>query len=1483
MVDLTVDPEDVYPNAYSLSPGASRDMFGVQHIPKHDTVKLTEYTYLLLKHQVALIINGYGLLRIISTGSVAPDEFITNASGQLAENPVDSASPDWTYNWDVNLEHYISLRCSTEGVLGEGIYVNLVLHSREGNAAETDSCGTQDANTGSSQGHLSRGQSNSYRGRGRGSNNNRPQCQLCGRFGYVVQKCYHHFDINYTGVSGSESLTENGSKSTVYFPFPYAPGYYSFPGFSPGFASNASYDSHGTSPSFLTPSSASYVSTVPKNSGSSSAASPDYLWYPDTSATHHVTNDMFVFKSGTHYTGGNSLLMGNGDGIPITHFTRDNGVFMEFHPSECLVKDTQTQVILLRGRLTDDGLYQLLPCEDHRSPCLVNNVSKSPLSLKLWHQRLGHPSLDIVQHILKSCSLVFNKTEATDGGGEYQPLRKWFCANGVQHRPSCPGTSEQNGKAERKHRHIVETGLTMLARAFLPQKFWSYVFVSAVYLINRLPTPVLHGKSPFEALHRVFPDYSFLRVFGCACYPCLRLFNHHKLDFRSKKCVFLGYSTTHKGYKCLDDSGRVIISKHVVFDESTFPYEVCNISGVAPDNGVSTGIIPLVSHVQTVHAPPNSTRASPPAHAPHAPALSSPAPLTNAQFSITNIPIVSPVQTMTGPSTRAPTNAPFSIGDIPIATMHVPSHAPTNAPSTSCPTISTSTMRATHASTMRTNNPCTAGHTPSPLNSTDALLNGNNPCDAPSIHVDNALGPMRDAPSMHSLDSLIASGPRVAPLSPMQAPLGENTSHAIDSTHGAPLSTHGTTLLNYDNAHAPKAPPTPRDFQIHENGGQIVVPTRDSLAPETDEQILPARGIMEPMLASLNFVCNEAHDAPSNSSRTPAHGAMADHNNALGATPFGAMADRDNVHRAISTGNNACGAILVQNSHPMVTRAKDGIRKPRQKFDALIANNTWSLVPLPKDRVPVNCKWIFKVKHNADGSVSRYKACLVAKGFLQRPGIDFHEVFSLVVKPVTLLGSVLRAFENTWSLKDDIILTGSDASEVQCVIEKLKSRFSLKDLGSLNFFLASSRMSLTGFADANWGSDPDDRRSMTAEAEYRSAASAAANIVWIELLLQELCVVPHGKATLWCDNSSTVAVNEVPAYEQVADVLTKSLSSSSFLKHRQKLLATQVHPDKNPNDPHAAERFQVLGEAYQVLSDPVQRDAYNRNGKYSISTDTMLDPTAVFALLFGSELFEDYIGHVAVASMASSELPNEADNPEKQNDKFSMIHGSSFVVNHECRLFKRKGRKKSEARRLSDTAFVVDILHTIGYVYSKQVAQELAKKAIYLGVPFLAEWVRHKGHFCAFQLLQLQEDMLGKFKMDGSGPENDVESHLSLNKETLMNSLWKLNVVDIEVTLVHVCQMFSQSVYKCCGKIMSRRNSKLRPLALKILRKEQEARNGGTSRRKKVAEIDDDDDRSSSESSSEDKSPRAGIGRLFRCLCNPAFDVDDDEIVFKSK
>jgi hypothetical protein len=116
-------------------------------------------------------------------------------------------------------------------------------------------------------------------------------------------------------------------------------------------------------------------------------------------------------------------------------------------------------------------------------------------------------------------------------------------------------------------------GLSLLAHASLPLKFWDEAFSTAVYLINRLPSKVIDDQTPFERLLSQTPDYTFLRVFGCAVWPNLRPYNSRKLQFRSKQCVFLGYSTLHKGYKCLDlKEGRVYISRDVVFDEHVFPF-----------------------------------------------------------------------------------------------------------------------------------------------------------------------------------------------------------------------------------------------------------------------------------------------------------------------------------------------------------------------------------------------------------------------------------------------------------------------------------------------------------------------------------------------------------------------------------------------------------------------------------------------------------------------------------------------------------------------------------------------------------------------------------------------------------------------------------------------------------------------------------------------------------------------------------------------
>lgn len=86
------------------------------------------------------------------------------------------------------------------------------------------------------------------------------------------------------------------------------------------------------------------------------------------------------------------------------------------------------------------------------------------------------------------------------------------------------------------------------------------------------------------------------------------------------------------------------------------------------------------------------------------------------------------------------------------------------------------------------------------------------------------------------------------------------------------------------------------------------------------------------------------------------------------------------------------------------------------EFDALIKNKTWDLVPPNPTKNVVDCRWLFRIKHKPDGTVDRYKARLVIKGFTQRPGVDFHDTFSPVVKPVTVRLILSLAVQQKWPI-----------------------------------------------------------------------------------------------------------------------------------------------------------------------------------------------------------------------------------------------------------------------------------------------------------------------------------------------------------------------------------------------------------------------------------------------------------------------------------
>jgi hypothetical protein len=202
-----------------------------------------------------------------------------------------------------------------------------------------------------------------------------------------------------------------------------------------------------------------------------------------------------------------------------------------------LNKLRQSAQLSITGSLAHDSLCE--PCQVAKSKCLPifesNNITAAHLEIihsDLWSSHvvsndgyryyvlfinnfsrfswiypLHHKFETFACFVQFKClveNLLSKKIKAFqfDGGGEFtsNQFKELLSTNGIIHRISCPYTTQQNGLAERKHRHIVETGLTLLAQSKLSLKHWVDAFNTAIYLINRLPTLVLIHQSPYVKL-----------------------------------------------------------------------------------------------------------------------------------------------------------------------------------------------------------------------------------------------------------------------------------------------------------------------------------------------------------------------------------------------------------------------------------------------------------------------------------------------------------------------------------------------------------------------------------------------------------------------------------------------------------------------------------------------------------------------------------------------------------------------------------------------------------------------------------------------------------------------------------------------------------------------------------------------------------------------------------------------------------------------
>uniref|UniRef100_A0A2N9GND3 Integrase catalytic domain-containing protein n=1 Tax=Fagus sylvatica TaxID=28930 RepID=A0A2N9GND3_FAGSY len=234
------------------------------------------------------------------------------------------------------------------------------------------------------------------------------------------------------------------------------------------------------------------------------------------------------------------------------------------------------QTLVSRGLLgsVSSSPFDCMPCQLGKQPALPFNNSESIASatFDLIHSDVWGPSPVPTTQYSKAIKVFRSDNAREYRQTDFSTILKHY---GTIFHTSCAGTSQQNGRAERKLRHILDTVRALTNAASTPASFWGEAALTAVYTINRCPSPVIQNTTPYERLFGTAPNYSLLKAFGCVCFVLLQPHERTKLQPRSQLCCFLGYGLEEKGYRCYDPvAKRLRVSRHVVFWEHKMFYSL---------------------------------------------------------------------------------------------------------------------------------------------------------------------------------------------------------------------------------------------------------------------------------------------------------------------------------------------------------------------------------------------------------------------------------------------------------------------------------------------------------------------------------------------------------------------------------------------------------------------------------------------------------------------------------------------------------------------------------------------------------------------------------------------------------------------------------------------------------------------------------------------------------------------------------------------
>lgn len=279
------------------------------------------------------------------------------------------------------------------------------------------------------------------------------------------------------------------------------------------------------------------------------------------------------------------------------------------------------------------------------------------------------------------------------------------------------------------------------------------------------------------------------------------------------------------------------------------------------------------------------------------------------------------------------------------------------------------------------------------------------------------------------------------------------------------------------------------------------------------------------------------------------------------------------------------------------------------------------------------------------------------------------------------------------------------------------------------------------------------------------------------------------------------------------------------IKRQYYKLAREHHPDKNPGNDEAAEKFKVIGEAYQVLSCESKRTIYDKEGRDGLKNNQdpddspKIDPVVLFAFLFGSDKFKDITGPLANATSASvGDSKDVSPKTAREIQKRRVLRLAVTLIERvEGYVNLRKSGNEdpsefvakwtAEGEELSTASFGYQMVTTCGKVYNLIATKQIGSLENGYGLPAMAEWAEAQrariDHRKAHQKTQMEQLRAGmdmillskEFKQKIEGAATDEERQKfqeEMQKATIeitLRILWAINVVDISATLHEVCMI----------------------------------------------------------------------------------------------